>query len=34
LASAIASITNKEKHERLAANFKNISATCAIYKLS
>jgi hypothetical protein len=34
LASAIASITNKEKHERLAANFKHISATCAIYKLS
>jgi hypothetical protein len=34
LASAIASMTNKEKHERLAANFKHISATCAIYKLS
>jgi hypothetical protein len=34
VASIIASITNKEKHERLAANFKHISATCAIYKLN
>ena len=34
LASAIAAITNKEKHKRLSANFKHISATCAIYKLS
>lgn len=34
VATAIASFTNKEKHERLTANFKQISATCAIYKLS
>lgn len=34
LASAIASFTNKEKQERLAANFKQISATCAIYKIN
>jgi hypothetical protein len=33
LAITFASITNKEKYERLAANFKHISATCAIYKL-
>jgi hypothetical protein len=33
LASAIASFINKEKQERLAANFKQISATCAIYKI-
>jgi predicted SAM-dependent methyltransferase len=34
VASAISSFTNKEKHERLIANFKHISATCAIYKTS
>jgi hypothetical protein len=34
LASVIASITNKEKHELLATKFMHISATCAIFKLS
>jgi hypothetical protein len=34
VASAISSLTNKVKHERLVANFKHISATCAIYKLN
>lgn len=34
LANAVASFINEEKHKRLAANFKQISATCAIYKIN